>query len=361
MAQTAKPLGLELSWQVQTESLSASVEVREPKLEVAITGPSEMKYGGTSEFSITLYNPGSGPAEDVTVTVGSGSSRTQPQRVGTLPAGGQQTIAVDLKADQAGDLEIVVSASALGGLKAESRHRVKVRRPKLEIAMRGPKLQYAGVPATYTVEVSNRGDTEADATALQIDLPAGTKVLAASAGAREVDGRIVWEVGELASGTDRAFQIKCELAQAGTNLLQAAVRADGGQSATARVETRVELVADLKLTVNDPPGPQPVGEEVIYRILVENRGSKEARGVRVIAQFADGVEPKSAEGGKYKYDTEQGQIVFDKIAQIGPGEKVELLVKAKASAAGSRQFRALVTCKDIETQLSAEETTKFFR
>ncbi len=359
VARTAQPMQLQLQWQVETESLSASIEVREPKLEVAITGPSEMKHGSTAEFTVTLYNPGSGPAEDVTIEVASGDSRTQPQRIGTLPAGGQRTIPVDLTADQAGDLEVVVSATASGGLKADSRHQVRVRRPRLEIAVNGPTLQYAGVPVTYSVDVANRGDTESEETLLQVDLPSGAKVTAASAGAREVDGQVVWDLGELAQGTRRVFQFKLVLAQAGTNRIRAAVRANGGESATAQVETKVELVADLKLTVHDPAGPQPVGEEIEYRIVIENRGSKTARSVQVVAHFSEGIEPEAASGKEYR--KLPGQVMFSPIEAIAPGQKVELVVTAIAQSAGSHRFRAEVECKDIETRLAAEETTKCFQ
>ena len=358
VATRGEPMDLQLQWEVVPEPMTARVEVREPKLDVAISGPTEMKYGSTAEFNLTLYNPGTGPAENVTIAVASGASRTQPQQIGTLPAGGQRTIPVDLTADQAGELEVVVTASAAGGLNAESRHRVRVRRPRLEIAVRGPKRQYAGVPVTYTVEVANRGDIESDGTELEVELPEGAEVSAASAGARQVDGRVVWDLGELASGAQRVFQVRTILHQAGTNRLEAAVRASGCSPAMAQVETRIELIADLKLTVLDPAGPQPVGEEIPYRVIIENRGSKTARNVQVIAFFSEGIEPAAAKGNEYH--KKEGQVIFAPIDAIEPGQKVELVVVAIADRAGSHRFRAEVECKDIETRLAAEETTKCF-
>ena len=359
VATRGEPMDLQLQWEVVPTAMTARVEVREPKLDVAISGPTEMKYGTTAEFTLTLYNPGTGPAEDVTIAVASGASRTQPQQIGTLPAGGQRTIPIDLTADQAGELEVVVTASAAGGLKAVSRHRIRVRRPRLEIAVRGPKRQYAGVPVTYTVEVANRGDIESDQTVLEVELPEGAEVSAASAGARQVDGRVTWELGELASGAQRVLQLRTILHEAGANRLHAEVRGSGSPPALAQVETRVELIADLKLTVLDPAGPQPVGEEIPYRVIIENRGSKTARNVHVIAFFSEGIEPAAAKGSEYQ--KKEGQVIFAPIDAIAPGAKVELVVMAIADRPGSHRFRAEVECKDIETRLAAEETTKCFQ
>ena len=45
--------------------------------------------------------------------------------------------------------------------------------------------------------------------------------------------------------------------------------------------TRVKALADLKLVVNDPPGPTALGNEATYEILVVNRGTKAAHHVQV--------------------------------------------------------------------------------
>ena len=45
--------------------------------------------------------------------------------------------------------------------------------------------------------------------------------------------------------------------------------------------TTVEAIADLKLMVNDPQGPLPVGKEVVYEIVITNRGTREANNIDV--------------------------------------------------------------------------------
>ena len=140
--------------------------------------------------------------------------------------------------------------------------------------------------------------------------------------------------------------------------MEIGARAEGDVFARQSVATRVEAVADLKLTVNDPAGPLPVGEEVVYEITVANRGAKAAKDVRVVAQFSDGIEPISAQGAGSKI--EAGQVVFDSLASVGAASEVVLKVTAKAHSPGHHIFRGQVLCAETETRLVAEDSTQFY-
>ena len=73
-------------------------------------------------------------------------------------------------------------------------------------------------------------------------------------------------------------------------------------------------IADLALEVTDPAGPVAVGKEAAYQLKVENRGSKAADDVEIVAYFSHGIEPLGAEGGNYQVGP--GQVVFDAISSI---------------------------------------------
>ena len=353
----ARDLGVQLQWRVQPEALAARTVVLEPKLDVAVSGPSELSFGEVGTFTVTLYNPGTGPAEDVAIQIAAGESRAQPRRIGTLAAGEQKTIQLDMTANQSGRIPVVATASADGSLKVEAEHVVVVRRAQLAVALTGPKVQYAGTPATYNVVVANQGDGTARETVVSVALPPEAKLIAASTGAKVVGQELQWSVGELGPGTQRRMQLRCVLAKAGKNSFESRV-ASGKEVAQSTAVTQVELVADLKLQVNDPQGPQPVSQDVEYQITITNRGSKVARDVVVIAQFSEGMEPTSAVGHEHRVVT--GQVLFDPIEAINPGQTITLKVKAKATSQGSHRFRAEVQCDDIDTKLSSEETTRFF-
>jgi uncharacterized repeat protein (TIGR01451 family) len=165
-------------------------------------------------------------------------------------------------------------------------------------------------------------------------------------------------VGDLAPGLQRTFNFSCQLTSDGDNLFRVGVRSDGGVEAASEMLTKVESLADLKLVVNDPQGPVPVGEETTYEISITNRGTKAATEVQVLAQFSEGIEPVSVEGGKAELIP--GQALFRPLAKIAPSETLTLKVKARAQKSGTHLFRAEVKCGEPETKLVAEETTRFY-
>ncbi len=353
-------LDLQLGWAMKAQTVAAQVEVQQPMLAVEIDGPNEMKFGEMGTFNVTVSNPGTGAADGVTIQVQAGGSLSQPRQLGTLGPGETKTIPVDLTASQSGDLSISAKATANGDLNDSRKKSVVIRRAKLDVQLAGPQLQYAGTPITYELHLENSGDATADDIKAVFKLPAGAEVIAASKGAEASSGTISWKVGQLAVGTERVLKVQCKLSQPGPNRIDVAASSQDGQQVNDTLSTKVEVVADLKLTVNDPQGPQAVGSDVTYEIEIVNRGSKAATGVEVIAQFSDGVNPVSANGQASEL-LEDGQVVFSPIASIAPGQTVRLKVVARAVQGGGHRFRAEVICRDPETQLSAEETTRFFQ
>ena len=119
----------------------------------------------------------------------------------------------------------------------------------------------------------------------------------------------------------------------------------------------VEAIADLKLVVNDPIAPAPVGGTVTYEMSITNRGSRAATNVRAVAQFSDGIEPVQADGAQHRIVT--GQVIFEPLARIEAGETKVLRVQAKAGAAGTHRFRAEVRSDESDLRLVQEETTQY--
>ena len=145
--------------------------------------------------------------------------------------------------------------------------------------------------------------------------------------------------------------------QDGLNQLTVRVEAAAAESRTGQFRTTVTGVADLKLIVNDPPGPKMLDELAVYEIKIVNRGTKVATNIDVVGQFGYGVEPVKTEGRRA--ELLPGQAVFNPIDSLGPGEEIVLKVYAQASKAGRHKFRAVVKSSDPETALVQEEMTWF--
>jgi hypothetical protein len=217
---------------------------------------------------------------------------------------------------------------------------------------------YAGTTAMYKIRVANRGDAVAEGVIMQVDLPTGAK------NGVGVDKKPItlkqprWRVGDLSPGAERIYSMQCDLTSGGQNQLVARVQSTDDAVATDSAITMVEAIADLKLTVNDPKGPVPVGQDAIYEILVVNRGSKEARDVKLVAQFSEGIEPSSATG--QRANIVPGQVIFEPIASIPAGGQVSVKITARAEQGGNLRFRAELNCGSPETKLVAEENTRFY-
>jgi len=191
----------------------------------------------------------------------------------------------------------------------------------------------------------------------KVMLPTGAKFVAGS-DLTPANHGFVKRIGSLAPGAERVFTVQCQLNTAGDNRLEVHAESENELAASSSFVTRVDALADLKLRINDPQGPTAIGGNANYEIIIENRGTKAAEDVRVIAQFSEGVEPIRAQG--MVAEIVPGQVLFQVIPRIGPGEQIKLTIVAVADRAGNHRFRVETTSSEPDTRLVAEESTYFF-
>lgn len=359
----SRSFDLAVSWTYAPSTSIAHIDVQEPKLEMTMSGPSDVLYGESKTYTVTVANPGSGPAENVVVNllpITPGQESGGVSKIGTLGAGERKVIEIELTARQVGDLEIRAQAFADGGLRTQASQQIHVRRAELEALVTGPPIKYAGTVASFQIRVGNTGDALAERVQAEAILPRGAQFVAASDGGiwNEEHGRVQWQIGSLRPGSSRVYEVRCVLAEPGANRLEALTTASDDLTATGNAVTRVEALADLKMLINDPQGPVPTGEPTVYEVRIMNRGTKAAERVQVAAFFSEGIEPLSVEGGAAEIGV--GQVVLQPIARIGAGQQLVFKITAKAEQAGNHTFRTEVVCASPETTLAAQETTRFY-
>ena len=358
VARESQPIDFQLDWIFRALTASSPITVLQPQLELTVAGPKDVLFGETITYLITLANPGNGDAENVVVKLGTSNNAPETIDVGTINAGQQKEVEVQLVASQAGIMKLRAVAQAAGDLNAEIVEEVTVRRAALEVAMSGPKVKYAATESVYEVRLSNTGNAAAEDVAAMVLLPPGSKLVSASDGGKAAGTGVNWRLGSLGPGAERSLQLVCELTAAGDNRVEVRLQGAGGITTSDSVITQVQSLADLKLLVNEPKGPRPLGEVVTYEIQISNRGTKAAEKVNVVVQFSEGVEPVSADG--FKSEILAGQVVFNPISKIDAGQQVTLKVRAKSEKDGSHLFRVEVKCAEPETRLVSEGTTRFF-
>jgi len=360
---SSEPFDLAVGWSFRPSQSMAQIEIREPRLEMNLRGPREVLYGETKTFTISISNPGTGNAKNVAINllpVGPGNDVAGVKRIETLPAGERKDFHVKLTAQQAGALLVRAQAYADGGLRAEASEEVIVRRAKMDVQVEAPRMKYAGTIASYKVRVTNVGDAPAEELAVTAILPPEAEYIAGPDGGHPdaSNSRITWRVGILRPGASRVYKFRSSLKSSGTNRVEIVANAKGDLSSFTSAITEVEALADLNLQVHDPQGPIPVGEDSVYEILIQNRGTKAAEGVRVFTFFSEGIEPIMVQGGRAELSP--GQVTFQPIKRIEAGKKITLKVTAKATLPGNHIFRTEVECIDPKSNFSAQDTTHFY-
>jgi hypothetical protein len=358
VVQQNQPFELAMHWSARPATIAAEIAVREPQVEVRLEGPSDMLFGEQKSFMLHVSNPGTGDAENVVVEVASGGGAANRLDVGLLLAGQQKQIPFSVAATAPGEMEIRAAATGTGSLTAEASSRVIVHKPELQVAIDVPPMKFAGAESSYQVAVANIGDAVAEQVTLSIALPAGAKYVGGLDGAAKVGEGLTLKLGNLAPNTEKTFEVRCMLTQAGENHFEVAARGKGELTATQSAVTQVEALADLKLNVTEPIAPVPVGGEAIYEVRVANRGTKSAEHVKVVVQFAQGIEPLEVVGGTAAVTN--GQAMFEPLAEVAAGKEVVLKVKARGESAGSHAFRVEVKAGEPETKLVSEGVTRCF-
>jgi len=350
-----RPFAMDVKWTIQPQTIVNQIDVTQPELQLSIDGPEVMTYGDTEIVVVRVSNTGNGDAENVVLKINPGIERGQ--SIGSLPVGASKVVELELTAEQAGVMPIQASVSAAGVEHDQQELEIQIRRPELAVTVDGPAKKFAGNPVTYRIEIANTGDTAANEVVVSAVLPPGAKYKDGSDKLQSGRRNLSWKIGSVGPASTRAFEFSCVLMKDGQNQVTVRVEAAAAESRTGLFSTAVTGVADLKLIVNDPPGPKMLDELAVYEIKIVNRGTKVATNIDVVGQFGYGVEPVRTEG--LRAELIPGQAVFNPIDSLGPGEEIELKVYAKASKAGRHKFRAVVKSKNPETDLVQEEMTWF--
>lgn len=359
-----REMQLGVQWNHAPVGGNAIVEIQEPKLQMEISGPSDVMFGKSQRYALTLSNPGNGAAEEVVIELtppGADKTGMVKHKVGTLAAGETKKIELELTAREAGELKIQAAATALGDLHTETMKAVTCRKAELQVDWRGPEKKYAGAIATYYIRVRNPGTAAADQVAVEIALPNGAELVEASQGHAwdEAAQKLTWQGATLNPGEERFMEVQCRMSQPGMNKLEVAAHTAAGDLRDAKsVPVTIEGMADLKLEVIDPQGVIPVGEMAVYEVRIKNNGLTAAKGVNVIAMFSEGIEPSHVEGGQHTIN--DGRVSFRTLDNVAPNSETVFKIHAKATSSGTHVFRAEVACQELDVKLAAEETTRFF-
>lgn len=342
-------------WTMMPQKHTAKVIVREPKLAIVIDGPDEIVFGDSEKYRVRVMNPGDGDAANVVFTLAPDSKAPQSQKIGNIPAGKEAQFEIELTARELGELKIAGMATADREVRTDANKSIRISAATLEAELTGPPLKYQNSEAIYHLFITNTGKAICQGMEAELRLPVGAKYVSGIQQATIQGDRLTWKIDSMQPGAVREYDVNIQLDRTGDLVIGFNCIGSAAGQTSVSIETRVEAIADLVLSISDPAAPAPVKTDVVYEMTITNRGSKAAEDVRIVAQFSDGIEPIKIEGQAGEVLT--GQAMFTPIARIEPGSSVRLKVIANANRAGDHRFRAEV--RHGETSLVAEEATMF--
>jgi uncharacterized repeat protein (TIGR01451 family) len=227
-----------------TSNAAKEVFCRKPELEVDWRGPAT-KYAGTiATYFLRVRNPGTAPAEDVTVRASlpegadfasasegqmfDTKTREVTWRVGTLRPGDDNYMELKCVLKNPGSNQLKITATnATGDLtdtKTAATNVVALADLKLNVSdPSGPVA--VGSPAVYEIRIENRGASSAkDVNVIGLFSEGIEPEQAEGAMYTVSDGRVSFKtIGELPAGRDVTLRIRAHAIQPGTHIFRAEV------------------------------------------------------------------------------------------------------------------------------------------
>ncbi len=349
-------------------ALCIQTAVIEPKLQIVKQAPAEVLVCDPIPVRIVVTNAGTGAARNVRVTdalpaglVTADGRQSIELDAGILGPGESREFTIPCRATRPGQYENRASATADGGLSADSNPTVTIARvPVLEIAKTCPEMTYQGRPVNYQITVRNTGDGPARDTVLEDILPAGAAFLRASDGGALAGNRIVWNLGTLAPQDTRTVTCTVTATAMGILANRANVAAYCAEARSAACDTQVKGIAAILLEVVDLEDPVEVGAQTTYVITATNQGSEPDSNIRIVCQLEAAAQFVSC-GGATPGTASGSTITFQPLATLAPGAKAEWRVVIRAVEAGDSRFAVEMNTDQLQRPVNETEATNLYR
>lgn len=312
------------------------------------TTPSEMRVGREYDYTIDVINLTSGDLQNVVVNLENSSNvqilSSNPNSVkspdgdlawmlGDLPGGATKTITIRAKAQGVGVASNCLSVVYANVLCAST----TVVEPSLQLAKTAtPEVCGTCEEIKLAYTVKNPGTGLAEGVVIKDSLPAGLTTL---------DGKSAVEinVGDLASGAERTFNVTAKASKAGS--YASAASASGGAGLAAQSGNPATVVKQPALTVTcDANNRVFVGRDITYRFTVKNTGTCAATAAAVRAAVPGGTQFVSADnGGKL----EAGSVVW-RMPSVAAGQTANVSMTVRPGGVGSAAVTATASAECID-------------
>jgi uncharacterized repeat protein (TIGR01451 family) len=348
--------------------LCVSTQVVQPALQITKTATPEI-CGTCEEIKLTyeVKNSGSGDAENVMIkdTLPAGltvdGKNVVERSVGTLGSGQSKQVVVTAKAASAGEFKSGASASATGGLAAQSGvPATVVKQPQLTVACQAPAKVFVGRDITYTFTVKNPGNCAASGAMVSAPLPSGTNFVSADNNGKAEGGKVVWNLGSVGAGETKTLTMKVKPTGMGSTPVTATASATCVPVATTNCSTEIAGIPAILLEVVDTDDPVEVGGTTTFIVTATNQGSAADTNVKVVCTLPAGMEFVSGSGAS-AVSANGSTVTMAAVPTVAAKAKAEWRIVVRAKAEGDVRSKWSLTSDQFKTPVEETESTNLYK
>lgn len=325
--------------------------IQTPSVIIQKRAPAEVKVGKPASFVIHVRNVGSVEALDVEVhdRVPAGmrlvdaSPRPQMQgnllmwQIGSMPAGDERTITLQLIPEQEGELGSVARVS----FEAAASVRTIATRPVLNIQQQAPEKVLIGQQLEIGLQISNSGSGQATNVEIWEDVPEGLS--------HPEGPQLKHSLGTLLPGEVRTDSLFLKAEKAG--IIQNTISLIGDDGLKTDHTVAVQVIApDLQVSL-EGPSRRFLERQAKYQLNVANAGTADATNVEISVQLSRGFTFVSTDY-EGQYDASR-HAVFWSLAQLPAGANGAVPLTLLPVEAGEQTIRINAQA-DLNTTVQSE-------
>ena len=355
---------LNIGTQIQyTNQEEIAINVRQPELDVQVSGPQRMILGESESYTIKVTNIGDGIANDIRLTSelpeGLTKLRANNTTIESLGPGKSAQIQIFAQAVQSGTKDVKFNLASAELEPVVRKASIAVVQPELEVAATGPSINFLQRNGVYQVEINNPGQVDCTNVNVELNIPEEMSVTTISRQAQYNEGsrRLSWNLNQIPAGQNEVIQFKAKCIEEGQHSCSIFVNSDQTVEKEFRISTMVATRADVSISISNDNGPIQIGAPTIFEIVVENRGSRIASDVEISVELPVSVAPGVSDD--YVVDQYENTIQFS-AADIRPGETKTYSFKAVGSAQGEQVVRSRLRMSGSEREIIAEDSVYIY-
>lgn len=316
---------------------------------------------------LTAYNVGSGVATNTVitddlpeglVTMDGRTSLSIP--IGSLPVGGQKTIAVSLRALARGEYTNTAVITADRNCTGESTANVRVIAADLELAAAAPAEGYICTDIPYRIKVTNKGDAPARDVCVVQAISGDFKVTNISDGGKFDKKRVVWTIPCLQPGESRTLTLNGTSTCEGPVVSTFSVSARCADPKTAKHTLYLKGVAGVLTSLQDNCDPVQLGGQVTYTVTASNTGSSADTNLEYSVTLDEGMEYVSGAGSTRVTQVSARELRFEPLPVLNKGATAVWKITVRATGEGDKRFTAHLLSDQLQTPVSKSESTNFY-